>query len=148
MRDLGVIVEISALTVLDARQDLALRGGVALELIRHDHPWDIPQAPQQLAKEALGRGCATPALDQDVENISVLVDRPPEIVLLAADANEHFVQVPLVARLWPAPLQLVGEDPTKTQAPLANALIADDDPTRRQDQLDVKIITKFCFEIR
>jgi hypothetical protein len=66
----------------------------------------------------------------------LLVDRAPKAVLLAADADEHFVQVPLVARLWPAPLQHVSEDPTKAQAPLANALIADDDPTRHQDQLD------------
>ena len=68
--------------------------------------------------------------------MSLLVDRAPKIMLLAADADEHFVQGPLVARLWPAPLQHVGKDPTKAQAPLANALIADDDPARRQDQLD------------
>jgi hypothetical protein len=36
VRHLGAIVEISALTVLDARQDHALCGSVALELVRHD----------------------------------------------------------------------------------------------------------------
>ena len=64
MRDLGTIVEISALTMLDAWEELALRNGIALELIRHDHPWNILQALQQLAEEALGRGLAAPALDQ------------------------------------------------------------------------------------
>jgi hypothetical protein len=33
---------------------------------------------------------------------SVLVDRAPKIVLLAADPDEHLVHIPLVARLWPA----------------------------------------------
>ena len=34
-------------------------------------------------------------------------------------------------------IQRVGEDPAEAQAPLADALVADDDPTRRQDQLNV-----------
>jgi hypothetical protein len=124
VRHLSAIVEASALTVADARQNLALRGGIVLELVCHDHP----QALQQLAEEALGRGGAAPALDQDIEYISVLVDRPPKIMLLAADADEHLVHLPLFARLWAAPLQHIGEDPAEAQAPLADALTADDDP--------------------
>jgi hypothetical protein len=73
----------------------------------------------------------------NVEEISVLVDRTPKIVLLAADADEHLVHVPLVAGLWPSLPQHIGEDPAKAQAPLADALVADDDPTRRQDQLNI-----------
>src|SRR6516162_11614954 len=47
---------------IDARQDLALGGGVALELVCHDHPRNVSQALQQLAKEPLGCGRAAPAL--------------------------------------------------------------------------------------
>src|SRR6201981_2438450 len=137
MRDLSAIVEIAALAVLDLGQDLAFGGGVALELVCDDHPWNIPQAVQQLAEEPRGRGCAAPALDQNVEDISVLVDRAPKIVLLAADPDEHLVHVPLVAGLWPPPLQRIGEDPAEAQTPLADALVADDDSTRRQDQLNI-----------
>src|SRR5215468_6130251 len=89
MRYLSAIVEVPALAVLDARQGLALGGGVAPELVCHDHPRNVSQALQQLAKEPLGCGRAAPALDQDVEDISVLVDRTPKIVLLAADADEQ-----------------------------------------------------------
>src|SRR5215469_11273550 len=89
MRYLSAIVEVSALAVLDARQDLALGRGVALELVCHDHPRSISQALQQLAKEPLGCGRAAPALDQDVEDISVLVDRTPKIVRRAADADDE-----------------------------------------------------------
>src|ERR1700736_5143748 len=123
--------------MLDARQDLALCGGVALELVCHDHTRNVSQAPQQLAEEPPGRRGAAPALDQDVEYISVLVDRAPKIVLLAADADEHLVHVPLVARSWPAPPQHIGEHPAEAQAPLADALVTDDDPTRRQDQFNI-----------
>ena len=96
-----------------------------------------PRALQQLAKEPLSCGRVAPALDQDVEDISVLVDRTPKIVLLAADADEPLVHVPLVAGLWPPLPQHIGENPAKAQAPLADALVTDDDPSRRQDQLNI-----------
>src|SRR5215510_6972629 len=137
MRHLSAIVQIAALAVLHPRQDLAFGGGVALELVRDDYPRNTPQTLQQLAEEPRGRGCVAPALDQNVEDISGLVDRAPKIVLLAADPDEHLVHVPLVAGLWPPPLQRIGEDPAEAQAPLADALVADDDPTRRQDQLNI-----------
>jgi hypothetical protein len=79
--------------------------------------------------------CAGSGLD--VEYISVLVDRAPKIVLLAADADKDLVHVPPVARLRPAPLQHLGEDPAEAQAPLADALVADHDPTLGQDQLNI-----------
>src|SRR5215469_13233556 len=126
------MVRVSALAGLDARQDLALGGGVALELVCYDHPRNVSQALPQLAKEPLRCGRAAPALDEDVEDISVLVDRTPKIVRLAADADQHFVPVPLVAGLWPSLPEHMGDDPAKAQAsPLADALVADDDPARR-----------------
>ena len=69
------------MAVLDPRQDFAFGGGVALELVCDDHPRNIPQALQQLAEEPPGRGGVAPALDQDVEDISVLVDRAPKITM-------------------------------------------------------------------
>jgi hypothetical protein len=43
MRVLTPVIEITALAVLHARQDLALRGPVAFEFIRDDHPWYVLQ---------------------------------------------------------------------------------------------------------
>ena len=63
VRYLTTIVEVSALAVLDTRQDFALGGGVALDLVCHDHPRNLSQALQQLAKEPLGGSRAAPALD-------------------------------------------------------------------------------------
>jgi hypothetical protein len=41
VRDLGPIVEVAALPVLDPGQDLPLGGSVALELVRHDDPGNV-----------------------------------------------------------------------------------------------------------
>ena len=64
---------------------------------------------QQPAKEPLRGTGVAPALDQDVHHVAMLVDRPSEIVQLAADANEHLIQVPLAAGSWTSLLQPVGE---------------------------------------
>ena len=58
--------------MLGMGQDLALRGGVALELVGDNHPRRILQAAQQLAEEALGGVGIAPALHEDVEHVAVL----------------------------------------------------------------------------
>ena len=137
MRYLGLVVQVSALPVLRVGQDLALCGRVAPELVRDDHPWRILQPAQQLAKEALGCMGIAPALNQDVEHVPVLIHGAPKVMHLAADAQEHLVEEPFVARPWPAPLQRVGELPAEAQAPLADGLVADHDPARGENGLDV-----------
>ena len=68
--------------------------------------------------------------------MAVLVDGPPEIMLLATDAQKHLIHKPLVARPWPAPLQRIGEQPAKAKAPVADAFLADYDAAGGQDRLD------------
>ena len=98
VRDLGPVVQVPALAVLDPGQDLPLGGTIARQLVGHDHTRNVLQALEQLLEEALGRLGAAPALHQNVEHRAVLVDGAPKVVTLAADADEHLVQVPLVAR--------------------------------------------------
>ena len=111
VRDLGAVVEVAALPVLDPGQDLALGRAVTRQLVRHDDTRHVLQALEQLLEEALGRLGVAPALHQDVEHGAVLVDCPPEVRELATDADEHLIQRPFVARPWPAPFERVGECP-------------------------------------
>ena len=67
------VVQVAALPVFNVWDDLALGRSVAFQLIRHLDPRHIPQAFQQLLKEALGRLGVAPAPHQDVENHAVLV---------------------------------------------------------------------------
>jgi hypothetical protein len=50
MRILTAVVEIATLPVFHAGQYLTLRRAVALELIRDDDAWHIPQALKELAE--------------------------------------------------------------------------------------------------
>jgi hypothetical protein len=96
---LRTVVEIPMLAVLDTREDLPLRRPVTLELIRDEHPWYVLTSLEELAEELLGRLFVPPSLHQDVEDVPVLVDRPPQVVAFLVDRDEHLVQMPLVA--WP-----------------------------------------------
>src|ERR671933_875901 len=137
MRVLGAIVQVPALPVLDPGQGLTFRHAIALQLVGHEHARHILQALEQLLEEALGRLGIAPALNQDVEDLAILVHGAPEIVQLAADADEDLVQVPLVARTRSSPAQLVGEGLSELEAPAADALVGDDHAALGQDQLHV-----------
>jgi hypothetical protein len=51
MRMLTPVVKGATLAMFDPRQNLALRGAVALQFIRNYHPGDILAAFEQLAEE-------------------------------------------------------------------------------------------------
>src|SRR3954471_5556958 len=122
--------------MLDRGHHLTLRGAVAGELVR-DHDTRGPALLfQQLAKQTLGGLLVPPALDQDVEHNPILVDGPPEPVLLAADHQAHFVEMPFIARTGqPAP-DLVGERLAELEAPLAHSLVAHVDAAGGQHLFD------------
>ena len=68
-RPMGVltpIIEIAALTVLYAREDLAFGRAIAFEFIRNDDPWHVPQPLQELTEKLLRRVLVASALHQDV----------------------------------------------------------------------------------
>src|SRR3954454_16566480 len=107
MRHFSAVVEVAALAMLDTGQDLPFGGGVALQFVGDDHPRDILQPTQQLAKEALRSLGVAPALHKDVEHLTVLIDGTAEIMLFAVDADKHLVKEPFVARPWTAAFQRV-----------------------------------------
>jgi hypothetical protein len=77
------------------------------------------------------------SLNEDVDLFPILVHGPPEIVPLALDLHEDFIQVPHVSQttlvMSKHPRVLRPELP----APLPNSLVGDDNPALRQEFLDV-----------
>jgi hypothetical protein len=77
------------LAVLDAGHDLPLGGSVAAQFVGDQHT-RRPQLPfQKLAEQAFSGLLVAPALDQNVENEALLVDRTPEPVLRAGDRDDE-----------------------------------------------------------
>lgn len=64
----------------------------------------LPYRVSSFAQKPFRRSSITAVLDQDVQHLSVLVHRPPQVAIAAVDLHDDFVQVPLVTRTrLPAP---------------------------------------------
>ena len=92
MRDLRSIVLVLPGAVNDGRHDRAVGRRIAAQLVRDQTVGRPALSFQDLAKEAHGGPAIAARLDQDVEEVAVLVDGPPEILSSAVDRHEDFIQ--------------------------------------------------------
>jgi hypothetical protein len=96
VRDFAVIVQISALPILDSRQDFAVSNAIGSKFVGHDGSRHVAQTLRQFAEEALGGLRITSALSQYIEYVAMLIKRLPEVVQIPLDADENLVQKPFV----------------------------------------------------
>src|SRR3954451_24992689 len=95
---------------------------VAAQLVGDQHTRRAALLLQQLAQQAFGRLLVAPALDQDIENKALLINRAPEPMLLAGDGDNDLIQMPFIAAAGGTPADAVGELPAEFQAPLPDRL--------------------------
>ena len=133
------VIQIPVLTMFHAGHNLPLGRAIAVELIRDDHPRHVCQPLQQLAEEPLRRLLVPPALHEDIEDITVLVDGPPQIVALAMDGQKDLIQVPLVSRSGTPTAQLIGIGLPELSAPIAHRFIGQDDATCGHQLFDIPV---------
>ena len=94
MGNLGPIVLVNPLFMLGTQADLLERSRVRAQLVGRHPGRREAVLPEQLADELSGGGLVPPALDQDLQHLALIVNRPPQVHLLAGNANDHFVQMP------------------------------------------------------
>jgi hypothetical protein len=92
---------------------------------------------QHLVKEALGGSAVSPARKQDIEYVTVLIDRSPEIVALAADRDEQLVHMPDVTEPTLSPPQSTSIYWSKLPAPGSNRFVGHRDAALGEKVLDV-----------
>ncbi len=124
--------------MLTVRQCSANRGRVAGKLVGdHDPRLGARLALKHTTQEALGGYLIAPLLDQDVQNDSTLVNCSPQPVTFATDLQRNFVQMPLVAGSHSSWTQACRKCGSELGAPLADGLVADDDPAFCEEILNV-----------
>lgn len=102
------MIEVAVLPMFHTGQDLALRRPLVVRLVRADHPRHIGQALRQLAKARL-RGLLIPLpLHEDIQDVAVLIHRPPEIVPFTVDGEKHLIQTLRTPRSGPLVPQVMG----------------------------------------
>ncbi len=139
MRVFCPVVQALMLAMLDTRHDFLPGGLVAAEFVRDQHAWNVRAALEQFAEEFRRRCLVASALNQDIQYVAVLIDCPPQVLRLAIDFQEHFIEEPLVA--WPSPSasELVGVRLAEFARPLAYCFVGDDDAALSQEFLHIAI---------
>jgi hypothetical protein len=104
MRVFAPVIEVATLPVFHSWQEFAFGRTIALQLIRDDDAWHVLQPLEQLAKALLRSLLITPALDQDVEHVIVLISGAPQVMALAMDCQKDCIKMPFVPRARPSVL--------------------------------------------
>jgi hypothetical protein len=79
------------------------------------------------------------ALNENIEDTTVLVDSPPQRVLLAVDLQKNLVQVPVVSSFGTSSTKLIGILLAKLPTPLPHRLVRHDYTAGEQELFNVTI---------
>ena len=82
-----------------------MSGAVAFQLVGDQPPGRASLPLQQLAEESFGGFPITARLDEDIEHITILIYRAPEVLAFALYLYENLVQVPRVTETTLSTLQ-------------------------------------------
>jgi hypothetical protein len=137
MRLFDAIVQPSRGSYADVRHaiefwDPLLGRRVAGEFISYDALGCLACANQQSAKEALRSGWIPALLDEDIQHLTMLVYRTPEIDPSAVHPQEHLIEVPrLAGSNFPAP-QFLGEERAELYSPASHRFVGNLDASLGQ----------------
>jgi len=137
MRIFGSIVQSFVLPMLHAWQDVAFRCSITLEFIGNDHSRHVAQPFEQLPKESLRSFFVPVALYQDIQHVTMLIDRSPQKVFLSSDPQNDLVQVPCVSTRRTTTTQFIGVRLPEFQAPLSHRFIGHHNASLGQKIFDI-----------
>ena len=136
---LGAVVRPTPGIVRYCRHDLTMGDAIALELVRDQAIGPLSLSSQQLEEEASSCTAIPARLHQNVDDIAILIDSSPEILLPASDLHEHLVQIPEISESALFPLEPASVFAAELPAPLANRLVGYNDAALGQQVFDVGI---------
>ena len=102
---------------------------IRAKLVGHQLSRHLTLMLQCLTKEAFGRLTVSALRCQNIDNITILIHCPPQVVAFASDRDKSFIDVPDVSEpsLFPAQRPSIGRP--KLETPISNGLVRDGDTT-------------------
>ena len=97
MRLLSPIILILLSAVYHIRHQFSMRHTIAAQLVRHNLPGFSTMTLQKTLEKPLRCGTITLSLQIDIHHLTILIDSPPQIMLLTVDLDEDFVDIEGVA---------------------------------------------------
>jgi hypothetical protein len=106
MRNLHAVIGVTVGAVIHVIENGSYRSRVAFQSVGDD-PQRLSFLPaHKPTKEPFRSAPVTSRLHQDVDDVAVLIDRPPQILLRTVNSNKDFIQMPVMAELALSSLQL------------------------------------------
>jgi hypothetical protein len=120
---LRAVIQVFVLPVLGCRHGGAVCDPIRSELVGDQNPRLTALLLQNFPEEP-GCGFTVPlGLDQNVENIPVLIDRPPQVLSDSADLDEGFVELSRITTLRLMSAQSAGVFGPEFRTPGADRLV-------------------------
>ena len=112
---------------------------VAAQLVGHDLPGALAVRSEQSPEESLGRLGVSPRLQVHVNDVTVLIDCPPQVMTRPRDRDEYFVDEKRVAEPGMPALESLRKQWAELVAPQPDRLVADLDAAFGEQVLDVAV---------
>ena len=110
---------------------------ITSQLVGDEPQWLFSLTLQESLKESLCRKPVPTRLHQDVNDVAVLIDGTPEVLQLAVDSDEHFVQIPRIAEPTLASFESPGILGAEFDRPLSDRFVRHDHSTLCEQILDI-----------
>jgi hypothetical protein len=107
--------------------ELPKSGPVRAQLVGRDHLRCEALFSKQvrMSHESDGRALVTPALNQHVQDLALVINRTLEVHSFAGNPDNHLVEIPAVARPRTVPPQPSCDHRPEIQHPAADAFVRD-----------------------
>jgi len=123
--------------VLSREPDRAERCRIGSQLVGHNPARRKAVLLKQFHHEFLCGLCIASALDEEIQHLTLVVDRPPQPVFTAADRNHHFIEVPMIARSRPRTADIRCDRRPELQEPPPDRLVGCVNTALGQQFLDI-----------
>ena len=147
MRILGSVVGSLAVDMFCREAECPKCRRVGPKLVCHNPARCETVLLEQLLHQSFGGFRIAPALDEEVQNFTFIVNRTPKPVAFSPNNDDHLVEVPMIAGPRSAPAQIGGDRQSKLQKPASDSLIGDINASFSEHVLDItKAQRESCIE--
>src|SRR5680860_1384433 len=137
MRGVCPVVCSQAPIMLSREPDPAERCRIGSQPVGHHPARRKAMLLKQFHHKFLCGLCIPSALDEKIQHLTLVVDRPPEPVFTAADRNHHFIEVPVIARSRPRTADIRRDRRPEPQEPPPDRLVGCVNTSLGQQFLDI-----------
>ena len=137
MRVLCPVIAASARDVFAFHSEIAQRGTIGWQFVRHDCGWSEALCLEQFAHQFQCGPLVSSGLDQEIQNLPFTIYGAPQIHIPAIDRDEYLIEMPACVCGWMRSSELSGVGKAKFYRPAADGFIGDIDATLGQQILDI-----------